>query len=275
MTDDRRRHSDASLLDRARTQRSASSATLAAAATARGKSPIVAPEPRRSLHCEIDGLPSEVETAELSGAGMFVLTPQPLSIDSEVSVFLRIDQQRFEMTGHVVTSVSCDQASESGKKPGYALLFTNLSEDERKALSVAARNLRAASAPPRAPSTSPATKPSRASVARFEPPALADKRAGDDARYDPMELALLGRLRGELSELEDKTPWAVLGVSQGAEPSTIKAAFFQASKRYHPHLYARYRHPEIKRVVTNLFIAHKRAYTTMTKVKKSSRTGRP
>jgi hypothetical protein len=100
-------------------------------------------------------------------------------------------------------------------------------------------------------------------------------RAAAPTPPDPRELALLDQLQKELQQLASKPVWAVLGVSQGADNAEVKAAFFQASKRYHPHLFARYAHPEIKRVVTELFIAHKRAYTSMLKLSKSMRASRP
>ncbi|HET8935363.1 MAG TPA: hypothetical protein VFN67_18065 [Polyangiales bacterium] len=214
---------------------------------------------RGSLHCEIDGLLAELDLRELSGAGAFVVTTQPLPIDSEVSIFLRLEDQRFEMTGHVVQSVSCEQATRSGKKPGHALLFTNLPENERKRLAGAIRTVQGTSLPPRASATSksPSAKPSRTPAPKPAAP-----------KYDAAELALLEQLKQELAQVDEKTAWAMLGVSQGAAPEQIKAAFFQASKRYHPHLFARYSHPEIKRIVTELFITHKRAFTTMTKLNK-------
>jgi preprotein translocase subunit Sec63 len=90
----------------------------------------------------------------------------------------------------------------------------------------------------------------------------------------PLEHALLEKLRAELLALAQKPPWTVLGISQGADPAQAKAAYFQASKRYHPHLFAHYRAPEIKQVVTELFIAHKRAYTTLLKSGKPTRNPR-
>jgi hypothetical protein len=197
----------------------------------------------------------ELELSELSGAGAFVVTTQPLQVDSEVSMFLRLGEHRFEMTGHVVQSVSCEQATRSGKKPGYALLFTNLPEGERKRLSGASQSARGPSLPPRA---SPAPKAS----------ALPKPVHSAAPTYDPAEIVLVEQLKLELAQSGDKTAWALLGVSQGAAPEQLRAAFFQASKRYHPHLFARYAHPEIKRIVTELFIAHKRAFTTMTKLNK-------
>lgn len=201
-------------------------------------------------------MPAELDRNELGSAGAFVLTTQPVQVDSEVSIFLRIGEQRFEMSGHVVQTVSCEQAAKSRKKPGYALLFTNLPEGERKRISSALQSGRASlgsrySPPPRA------SQPSKAPAGPAAKPA-----------HDPAELALLSQLKLELAQLEEKTAWAVLGVSQGADPQRVKTAFHEASKRYHPHLFARYSHPEIKRVVTELFIAHKRAFTTMTKLNK-------
>ena len=211
-------------------------------------------EERPTIHCEIDGLPVELERAELGSAGAFVLSTQPPQVDSEVSIFLRIGEQRFEMTGHVVQSVSCEHAAKAGKKPGYALLFTNFPEGERKRISGALQSGRTSLRPRPSP-------PPRAAVpSKAAPPA--------QPAFDPREVALLEQLKQELAQVADKTSWAVLGVSQGADPEKLKEAFFQASKRYHPHLYARYAHPEIKRVVTELFIAHKRAFTTMTKLNK-------
>jgi hypothetical protein len=218
------------------------------------------PAARRALHCEIEGLPVDVDRTELSSAGVYVLTPQPLPIDSEVSVFLRIEEQRFEMTGHVVTCVSCEQAARAGKNPGYALLFTNLSDADRKRMASAISALRAASGPPTSP----------------KQPVVVAKPVTSRAAplHSPAELALLAQLRAELVQLADKTAWAILGVSQGADHATVKTAFFQASKRYHPHLFARYAHPEISRTVTELFIAHKRAYASMTKTAKAGSGGR-
>jgi hypothetical protein len=204
-----------------------------------------------TLHCEIDGLPVELERAELGSAGAFVLSTQPPQVDSEVSIFLRIGEQRFEMTGHVVQSVSCAQAAKAGKKPGYALLFTNLPDGERKRISSALQSGRTSLRP-------------RASL----PPLAAASLKPSQPAFDPKEVALLEQLKQELAQVDEKTAWAVLGVSQGADAERVKAAFFQAAKRYHPHLFARYAHPEIKRVVTELFIAHKRAFTTMTKLNK-------
>jgi len=89
---------------------------------------------------------------------------------------------------------------------------------------------------------------------------------------------MLARLRGELATLERQPPWTVLGISQGAEQEAAREAFFSASKRYHPHLYARYALSEIKEVTTQIFILYKRAFTTMTKTARGGRaagSGKP
>jgi Tfp pilus assembly protein PilZ len=336
-----------------------------------------------SIYCEVDGLPVEIEPLELSTAGLFVETPTPLSIDSEVEVFVRIGDMRFEATGHVVQTVSCEQASQRQRKPGYGLLFTNVDDAARAQLrrgiqalvvqrasgarSQAAlgqpnaapnRSLRAGPAAgsgiaktnavlesrkPPAESRKPAVESRKPPDAAPKPPVDSHKPRADSSKppaeshkpradshkppvesrlppihsrkpplepakpmaesrqppaeprmaaaeapqpvlvvarslqpaaapaMDPAERQILERLQGELRAVDAKPPWSVLGISQGADLATAKRAFFASSKRYHPHLYARYSAPEIKPVVTELFIVHKRAYTSLLKSAKSTR----
>jgi hypothetical protein len=115
----------------------------------------------------------------------------------------------------------------------------------------------------------------RASMPRapIAPPFVTTKDSAAPA-HALREREVLAKLEAELRALEGKTAWAILGLSQGADADEIKRAFFDASKRYHPHLFARYGEPEIKRVVTELFISHKRAYATMQKsIARPSRLG--
>jgi hypothetical protein len=205
-----------------------------------------------------------LEPLELSTAGLFVETPTPLPVDSEVDVFVRIGAVRFEASGHVVKTVSCEQAKISGRKPGYGLLFTNIDDAARaqlrRGIDILVRQRsdaqRAAAATPEKTGSRPA-----------EPQPSASAAPG----IDPLEQELLDRLRTELRALDSKTPWGILGVSQGADLTDAKLAFFAASKRYHPHLFSRYAAAEIKQLVTQLFIAHKRAYDTMLKSSKAQR----
>jgi Tfp pilus assembly protein PilZ len=288
-----------------------------------------------SIYCEVDGLPVEIEPLELSTAGLFVETPMPLSIDSEVEVFVRIGDVRFESTGHVVQTVSCEQAAQHQRKPGYGLLFTNVEDAARAQLrrgiqalvvqrasgarsqatvgqpnAAPNRGLRAgpaagsgiaarANAPlePRKPAVESRQpliqsrklpmEPAKPTAESREPRAEARTAAAEApqpvlvvasylqpsaaAAIDPAERQVLERLQAELRAVDAQPPWSVLGISQGADLAEAKRAFFAASKRYHPHLYARYAAPEIKPVVTELFIAHKRAYTSLLKSAKSLR----
>jgi hypothetical protein len=239
----------------------------------------------------------DLDPLELSTAGLFVATPQPAALDTEVDVFIRIAELRFEVSGHVVKSVSCETATARGTRPGYGLLLTNLDESERKRLARAIATLERVSSPEpakpaakREPEPSFSEPPTARTQVSFEPPTVRSTAVsipGEAMRsaviapgkvviphYPSEEIALLGQLLTELDELAPKTPWAILGVSQGADITQARAAYHTASKRYHPHRFARYAHPEIKRVVTELFIAHKRAYTTMLRAGKSLRAGR-
>jgi hypothetical protein len=114
----------------------------------------------------------------------------------------------------------------------------------------------------RARSNEPAARESQEQVAeRVTQPA----KPQPAATPDPKEHELLAKLKAELAAVESQPPWTILGISQGADEATARTAFFAASKRYHPHAFARYALPEIKTVVTKLFIVYKRAFTTMTK----------
>jgi len=253
-----------------------------------------------SIYCEVDGLRVDIEPLELSTAGLFVETPTPPAIDHEVEVFLRIGAMRFEASGLVVQTVSCEQARTTRRKPGYGLLFMHVDDAARaqlrsgiEALVIQRSNARRATPdagtpaiaeqPSKRPVTSTPSTPSAREVAQPSRPAKATTPSGSAptttpkasapavAAIAPAEQALLDTLRSELRALDAKPPWSILGVSQGVDLAQAKLAFFEASKRYHPHLFARYAAPEIKQVVTQLFITHKRAYDTLRKSGKPQR----
>lgn len=71
------------------------------------------------------------------------------------------------------------------------------------------------------------------------------------------------KLRQELGAIDGKSPWEILGIGRDCDMATAKRAFLAMSKRYHPHAYARFDCPEISRMATQLFIAHKRAYSRL------------
>jgi Tfp pilus assembly protein PilZ len=207
------------------------------------------------VYCEVDGRSVPIEPTDLSAAGLFVHTPAPAALDSEVSVLLRIGGSQFEASGHVVQSVSLEAAKKDQRRPGFGILFTHLEDDVRARLrdtidtALAERTERL-----RNLNTSTDLRELRPKA----PPPI-----------DPKERELLERLRAELAALQSQPPWTVLGISQGSDAATAHQAFLAASKRYHPHVYARYALPEIKDTVTQLFIACKRAYTTLTKTSRA------
>ncbi len=248
--------------------------------------------PTRSVYCEIDGLPVDVELAELSTAGLFVNSTAETVADTEVEVFLRIEGVSWHAGGHVVRVISCQRAAEEGRRPGFALLFTNVDETQRLALRdaiAAVHKQRVATTPPGAAARTPAaakslsngpidkleagptsTQPARQACAapKTEPskaPPSAASNSTAAAKLSAEATQVLQKLRADLRALEHKPPWGVLGIAQGSDARQAKAAFFDASKRYHPHLYSRHGSTEITTLVTELFIAHKRAYTMMCK----------
>jgi hypothetical protein len=73
-------------------------------------------------------------------------------------------------------------------------------------------------------------------------------------------------LRGELAKLQGKTAWTTLGVEADAPLDGAKKAFLRASKRFHPHKFARHNSDEITKLATEVFIAYKRSYSVLTKL---------
>lgn len=252
------------------------------------------------LYCEVDRLAVEIQYRDLSAGGLFVQTPAPPPVDSEVAVFLRIGSFQLEASGHVVQSTSLDAAKRERRRPGFGLLFTRIDDTARGALRDALEVLTAeraerdhdydSSRPPTNPridfSAEPAgaarpTAPPRARTnqrAPHESPAQiaprvsrAEKTEAAPTPPDPKEQELLAKLTTELAAVESQPPWTVLGISQGADQGAARTAYLTASKRYHPHAFARYALPEIKTVVTKLFIVYKRAFTTLTKTGRGGR----
>ncbi len=205
---------------------------------------------------------------EVSTAGIFVQTPAPPPLDSEVEVFLRLGDTKWHATGHVVQVVSCERATEEARRPGYGLLFTHISDAERDALRDALRDAIESARKTRVRET-PSQRPAPVREV-VEPAKLTSVEVEAQAQ------ALIDKLRSELRELAQKPAWAVLGIAQSSTPEEAKAAFFAAGKRYHPHLFSRYASPEITQTVTELFIAHKRAYSTMAaRAVQTARTNQP
>jgi hypothetical protein len=248
------------------------------------------------LYCEIDGLAIEIQTQDLSTAGLFVQTPSPPPVDSEVAVFLHIGTARVEAFGHVVQSISYDTAKRERRRAGFGLLFTRIEDGARAELRDAldtlthAASLAANATHGATPESGVTREPERSASAPARARTSADpgprdapenfaRRVSQPARssasptIDPKEREILAQLQAELAGLESQPPWTILGISQGADEAAARCAFFAASKRYHPHSYARYTLPEIKTVVTQLFITYKRAFTTMTKPGRGARNG--
>jgi hypothetical protein len=213
------------------------------------------------LYCEIDGATVAIEPNDLSAAGLFVPTSMPPALDSEVAVCLRIAGGRYEACGCVVQSVSSEAARRERRRAGFGLLFTHIEDEVRGRLRDAIDALR-----------SERTERLRGSGTSSDRPAV---EPPSTPTTDPKERELLELLRAQLAEVQAQPAWTVLGISQGADPARAREAFFAASKRYHPHVYARYALPEIKDVVTQLFIAYKRAFTSMTKTGPKQRNARP
>lgn len=207
-----------------------------------------------SLYCEIDGSPVTLLAEDLSTAGFFVQTTTPKAMDRELEIFVRSPVGELVALGQVVQVVDAKRAKAEGRRPGYGLLFTSLEDDQRAFISLTLNALerwQRAEAKAQAAARPKSMKPASAPVATGTPAHELKQIATD--------------LRAELAKLQGKTPWTVLGL----EPDSLagaKEAFLRASKRFHPHKYARHNTPEITTLATEVFIAYKRSYSVLTKL---------
>jgi PilZ domain-containing protein len=231
----------------------------------------------KRLYCEVLGTTLELQAQDLSQAGVFVPMPDPFELDREVDVLLRSPIGELNARCCVVQVISRERARSEGRNAGCGMLFVDLADDQRAWIGLTLAAL--VTPPPAAPATVPA-KPARAAietvpsrppgprsipatrsvVRSIEPPVArrVARTGGCGDRPDTVE-----QLERELAALQQKTPAAILGVPEGADPAAIHRAFLDMSKRYHPHAYAQYDDPKLSRLATELFIAHKRAFAQL------------
>jgi hypothetical protein len=95
-------------------------------------------------------------------------------------------------------------------------------------------------------------------VAPAAPPRTSIATMGEDLPED--ERTLFQHLTGELRRLRQAAVHEVLGVSAGAKPEEVRAAWQKNVRRFHPDLVARRRAPAISHLAEELTILTNRAY---------------
>ncbi len=220
------------------------------------------------LECTIDGCVAELRPRDLSLAGVFVPSPVPMEVDRELEITLRSPIGELVVRGQVVQVVSFERAAAEHRRAGFGVLFIDLGDDHRAFIGLTLDALlrhERASAAAAAPASGTRTK----SKAPAAPPDPATKAlAAERART-------LKQLERELAALREKTPCAILGIAPDAGPEAARHAFLLASKRVHPHVYARLDSPQISALATEIFIAHKRALTKLQAGPRSQPTSVP
>ncbi len=231
------------------------------------------------VECEVDGVTVTLAPDQLRPSGAFVpasmdsgtasaprgdASLQP--IDAEIELILRSPVGEAVLRALVVQVITLEQAAQSGRKPGYGVLFLDLVDDQRAfigltldALDRAERAAQAAQAAETRRRLTPTRPRPRIPSSPLEPPSIATRKRKLCAEGSET----LRRLQTELQKLPARSPFAVLGLEQDADAETARLAYLTVSKRYHPHVYARFDSEEINTAATDLFIAYKRAYTTV------------
>ena len=230
------------------------------------------------LYCEIEGVAVTLRAEDLSTAGFFIETSKPYAIDRELDIYVRSSVGELFACGQVVQVVDGRRARAESRRPGFGVLFTTLEDDQRAFIGLTLDALtRARVLPPKAPSAPTPEPPSAqpppdvASVHPPKTPSAARPKAPVVAQAaavkDVVALkTIAAELRNELTKLQGKTAWTALGIEADAPLLNAKEAFLAASKRFHPHKFARHNSAEITKLATEVFIAYKRAYDVLTKL---------
>lgn len=75
---------------------------------------------------------------------------------------------------------------------------------------------------------------------------------------------LVAELHAALFELRGKDDFEVLGLDRSADDDTVRLAYLELSKRYHPHRVARYRSAEASRLANEMYVSVQAAYGRVT-----------
>jgi tetratricopeptide (TPR) repeat protein len=224
------------------------------------------------LYCEFDGLALELRPQDLSLAGVFVVTTAPPALDRELDLLLRSPIGELAVRGQVVQVITRERAGAERRQPGFGVLFVDLADDQRAfiglALDAAARAAAVKSGSAPAPTAAPTPAPAPGPAPAPKPPSA--RPSAQESELAKRRQQTLEQLERLLSSLQNKTPWAVLGLACDADPNAVRQAYLALSKRHHPHVYAHLDSAAVSRAATELFIAHKRAYTTLCSLRPSA-----
>ena len=145
----------------------------------------------------------------------------------------------------------------------YLLMSTMAVRASLEAISMA----RPAEAPvevERTATPAPYTPQARTPSTRFAKPAALD--ANDDAAiaFSQQDSAARQRIAAKAAEVVGKDLWAVLGVPRSADALTLKKAYFQLSRDFHPDAYAGLQLGSAQRQLEDVFASIQDAYSTLT-----------
>ena len=180
-----------------------------------------------AIACEQWGEFIELYTKDISHGGMFVQTPDPPPLHTQVTIHMRVPSttvRELRITGEVIHVVSAELAARTGMAAGFGLQLVNITPARRRLLELVVEHARAVEA-------------GHVSAARRTSSEL---ERSASASSSALRLCLTDAEQHELADLEAQLDTAratddrtLLGLGEHACPDEIRTALARTSQRWH------------------------------------------
>ncbi|HVV86268.1 MAG TPA: DnaJ domain-containing protein [Kofleriaceae bacterium] len=180
---------------------------------------------------------------DLARHAIFLKSTSPPPIGTPVRIDLTLPtESMIVLNGTIVEHVP--PGGLGGRGPGIDIKLATLPQSALWLIETALASAQKAPAPAPAPAAQPA----------------ADVGVDDSQDLMKAEDELTAALTAELASLRRLNPFQVMGVAYDADAATVRSAFAELTKRYHPDRYTRYTSTQVRSLAAEIFIVIRDAY---------------
>jgi DnaJ-domain-containing protein 1 len=187
---------------------------------------------------------------DLSRHAIFLKSSNPPPVGTPIRLDLTLPtESMIVLTGHIAEHVP--PGGLGGRGPGIDIKLATIPQSALWLIETALASAQRQVVPP----------PAGSAAAGAPTPQPATDAGIDDSR-DLMraEDELIAALTAELVALRRLNPFQVMGVGYDADASSVRAAFAELTKRYHPDRFTRYTSTDVRQLAAEIFILIRDAY---------------